>query len=332
MATILVTTRGVDVTENGPLADLLRGGHEIRYTPMNGQTPTADVIRNLQGVPAVIAGGEHYTDEVFVGAPDLRHVARFGVGYDAIDVDAATRHGVVVTNCPGSNATAVADLTLGLMISIARGIPGHDRNVRAGTWQSSVGGDVWQRTLGIVGLGRIGQGVARRARGFDMRILAYEPFPNDDFVREYKIEMVPLERVFSESDFVTLHLPASAETEGLVDQRLFALMKPTAYFINAARGTLVDEDALYEALVNKRIAGAALDVRAGEPPKDTRFNELDNVVLTPHTAAGTVQARVNGGKMAAEAVVKVLAGQQPVGLVNPEVWEKRRPTEALRAR
>jgi D-3-phosphoglycerate dehydrogenase len=165
-----------------------------------------------------------------------------------------------------------------------------------------------------------------------MRILAYEPFPNEEAVRELGVELMPLERVFSESDFVTLHLPASAETDGLVDQRLLALMKPTAYFINAARGTLVDEDALYDALANKRIAGAALDVRAGEPPKDTRFDDLPNTVLTPHTAAGTVQARINGGKMAAEDVMKVLAGQQPVGLVNPEVWEKRRPSEALRAR
>ena len=322
MATILVTTRGLDVSENGPLGDLHRAGHQIRYVPLNAQTPAAEVIRHLEGVPAAIVGGEHYTDEVFRGAPNLRHVARFGVGYDAIDVDAATKNGVVVTNCPGSNATAVADLTIGLMISIARAIPKHDRDVRAGTWQSAVGGDVWQRTIGIVGLGRIGQGVARRARGFDMRVLAYEPYPNQDFVREHGVELVAIERVFQEGDFVTLHLPAGGENDGLVNARLLGLMKPTAYFINAARGTLVDEDALYDALANKRIAGAALDVRASEPGDD-KFSALDNVVLTPHTAAGTHQARINGGKMAAEAVLKVLAAEQPVGLVNPEVWEKR---------
>jgi D-3-phosphoglycerate dehydrogenase len=187
-----------------------------------------------------------------------------------------------------------------------------------------MGADVWQQTLGIVGLGRIGQAVARRARGFEMRILAYEPYPNQDAVRDLGAELAPLERVFGEADFVTLHLPASRETAGLVDARLLGLMKPTAFFINAARGALVDEDALAAALREGRIAGAGFDVRATEPPQDGRFSDLDNVVMTPHTGAATPKAHFLCGQAASRSVLQLLRGERPDGLVNPEVWEQRR--------
>jgi D-3-phosphoglycerate dehydrogenase len=322
LATILVTTRTADTGPNGPLAALHQAGHTVRHTVLHARTPAAEVAQAAEGCVAAIVGGERYDAEVFRLAPQLRHVARFGAGYDAIDVDAATAAGVMVSNSPGANAIAVADLTLGLILSIARSIPTHDRNIRQGVWQSRTGADVWQQTLGIVGLGRIGQGVARRARGFDMRILAYEPFPNQQAVAELGVELAPIERVFSEADFVTLHLPASAETDGLVDARLLGLMKPSAFFINAARGKLVDEDALFATLQNRKIAGAAIDVRRDEPPLDTRFNELDNIVMTPHTAAATPKAQFASGQMAAESVLKVLSGQQPIGFVNPEVWDR----------
>jgi D-3-phosphoglycerate dehydrogenase len=290
--------------------------------PRDRRTPFEEAVAALAGCAAVIAGGEPYTAELFDAAPQLRHVARFGAGFDAVDVAAATARGVVVTNGAGANANAVADLTLGLMIAVARNVALHDRTIRQGIWQGRLGADVWQQTLGIVGLGRIGQGVARRAQGFDMRILAYEPYPNMDAVHALGVELVPLERLFAEADFVTLHLPASAETAKLVDARLLGLMKPTAFFINAARGALVDEDALYAALREGRIAGAGLDVRAPEPPTDQRFAALDNVVMTPHTGAATPIARLRSGQAAAESVVSVLRGERPDGLVNPEVWDR----------
>jgi phosphoglycerate dehydrogenase-like enzyme len=322
MAEILVTMRGLDTSESGPLAALLQAGHTLRVAPRDRGTPIAEAAKALEGCPAVIAGGERYDGELFDAAPWLRHVARFGAGYDAIDVAAATARGVVVTNGAGANANAVADLTLGLMIACARNVALHDRNIRSGIWQGRMGADVWGQTLGIVGLGRIGQLVARRARGFDMNIIAYDPYPNHDAIKELGAELVPIERVFAESDFVTLHLPASAETNGLVDARLLGLMKPTAFFINAARGPLVDEDALYAVLQASRIAGAGLDVRVKEPPDDSRFNALDNVVMTPHTGAATPKARELSGRAAAAAVLKVLAGERPEGLVNPGVWEQ----------
>ena len=155
-----------------------------------------------------------------------------------------------------------------------------------------------------------------------MKVLAYEPYPDQAFVNEYGIELAPLDRIFSESDFVTLHLPSSAETENTVNDRTLGLMKPSAYLVNAARGPLVDEDALYRALVEKRIAGAALDVRVVEPNFDTRFHALDNVVLAPHAAGSTDSAALESIRAAAENVVKVLRGERPDGLVNPAVWDR----------
>jgi D-3-phosphoglycerate dehydrogenase len=322
MATILVTMRDLDTGEHGPLAALHRAGHTLRVEPRGRDTPIAEAARALAGCPAVIAGGERYDAALFDAAPGLRHVARFGAGFDAIDVAAATERGVVVTNGAGANANAVADLTLGLMIALARNVALHDRTIRGGVWRGRMGADVWGQTLGIVGLGRIGQLVARRARGFDMKLLAYDPFPSEVAFRELGVELAPIERVFAESDFVTLHLPASDETNGLVGADLLGLMKPTAYYVNAARGPLVDEDALYTTLSEGRIAGAGLDVRAKEPPADARFNALDNVVMTPHTGAATPKARELSGRAAAEAVLRVMRGERPEGLVNPGVWEK----------
>lgn len=320
MANVLVTvSRAIEQGEHGPLAPLYRDGHSIRHVRANGKTTPRELIAALQDAAAVVAIIEPYTAEVFDGAPLLRHVARVGVGVDAVDIPSATAHGVLVTNTPGANATAVADFAMGLLLSAARWIPTFDRDVRQGIWQSKLGADVWQQTLGIVGLGNIGRGVARRARGFDMRVIAHEPLPDLEFVRQHDVELVTLERVFAESDFVTLHLPASTETAHIVDARLLGLMKPSAYLINSARGALVDEDALYDVLKSNRIAGAALDVREIEPPNDTRFDELPNVVLAPHAAGSTPRAVNAAIFAAADAVATYLRGERPDGIINPGV-------------
>jgi phosphoglycerate dehydrogenase-like enzyme len=323
MAKILVTVaRAIEQGEAGPLKSLYAAGHEIRHVRANAQTTASELIAALDGCESVVAIIEPYTAEVFDGAPLLRHVARVGVGYDAVDIPAATAHGVLVTNTPGANATAVADFAMGMLLSVARHIPMFDRDQRQGVWQSKLGADVWQATLGIVGLGNIGRGVARRARGFDMRVLAYEPYPDQAFVREHGVELAPLERVFAESDFVTLHVPASAETAHMVSTRLLGLMKPTAYLINTARGALVDEDALFAVLKEHKIAGAALDVREIEPARDARFAELDNVVLAPHAAGSTPRAVNAAIRDAADAVATYLRGERPNGAINPEVLDR----------
>jgi D-3-phosphoglycerate dehydrogenase len=323
MANVLVTvSRAMEQGESGPLAPLYADGHTVKHVRANAQTTASELIAALDDCEAVVAIVEPYTSEVFDGAPKLRHIARVGVGYDAVDIPSATAHGVLVTNTPGANATAVADFAMGLLLAVARHIPTFDRDVRQGVWQSKLGADVWQATLGIVGLGNIGRGVARRARGFDMRVLAHEPYPDQAFVREQGIELVSLERLFAESDFLSLHVPASAETAHLVNARLLGLMKPTAYLINSARGALVDEDALYEVLVRKKIAGAALDVREMEPPDNTRFAALDNVVLAPHAAGSTPRAVNAAIRDAATAVATYLRGERPAGVINPEVLER----------
>jgi D-3-phosphoglycerate dehydrogenase / 2-oxoglutarate reductase len=329
VANVLVTlARAMEGGETGPLRVIYEAGHTVRHVPANGQTKASELIAALQGCDSVVAIIEPYTKEVFEGAPQLRHIARVGVGYDAVDIPAATQHGVLVTNTPGANATAVADFAIGLLLSVARWIPTFDRDIQQGVWRSRIGADVWQQTLGIVGLGNIGRGVALRARGFQMRILAHEPYPDQAFVHEHGIELTTLQRVFAESDFVTIHVPASAENHHLVNAQRLALMKPTAYLINTARGALVDEDALYEVLKDHRIAGAALDVREVEPG-DQRFAQLDNIVLSPHAAGSTPRAVLAATRDAAEAVVTYLRGERPTGVINPEVLQSHREVQRV---
>lgn len=325
MSTVCISL-GIEVPPDAPeLVPLTAAGHDVRIRVGRPTTPVKDVIQNLAGSVAVIAGGEPYTEAVFESCPELQLVCRYGVGFDAVDLSAATRHGVVVANTPGTNDWAVADHALGLMLDLAHRISRHDRDVRTGGWRSIQGIDLWRATIGIVGLGRIGKGVARRARGFDMRVLAYEPYPDLEFVATNGVELVELDEVFRRSDFVTLHLPAMPETEKLVNASKLALMKPTAYIVNTARGKLMDEDALYQAVTSGTIAGAGIDAWAQEPMANyQRWAALDNVVLTPHSAPSTRGVWDASWKACTDSVLEVLSGVRPVGLLNPEVWDRRR--------
>jgi phosphoglycerate dehydrogenase-like enzyme len=303
-------------------------GLELRFGSGRKSNSVDDVIASLEGCTAVIAGQEPYTAEVFDACPQLRLVVRFGVGFDAVDVAAATERGVLVSTIPGTTDWGVADHTLGLMIDLAHGISRSDRAMRGGEWQPRRGVDVWQATLGVVGLGRIGRAVAVRAFGFDMRVIAHEPYPDMTFVKEHSIELLALDEVLAQSDFVTLHLPSMPETERIIDADKLALMKPTAYLVNTARGKLVDEDAVYEALKSDQIAGAGLDAWTDEPMTDPRWAELDNVVLTPHAAPNTIGVWTASATMAVDIVLMVLAGEQPGQLLNSEAWEDRRADDA----
>jgi len=307
--------------ELGEIPSRLRAaGHELRCGSGRRATPTADVIKSLEGAAASIAGQELYTAEVFDACPELRLVVRFGVGFDTVDVDAATERGVLVATIPGTTDGGVADHALGLMIDLAHGISRHDRAMRRGEWQPQRGVDMWGATLGIVGLGRIGRAVARRALGFDMTVIAHEPYPVMEFVTEYGIELLPMDDVFAQSDFVTLHLPAMPETERIVDATKLALMKPTAFLINTGRGNLVDEDAVYAAVKAGEIAGAGIDAWTTEPMTESRWTELENVVLTPHSAANTSGVWSASATLAVEIVLQVLRGEKPTQLLNPDVW------------
>lgn len=321
MATVAVNlTRPEEELGDIP-ARLRAAGLEVRCGSGRRSTPTADVIDGLRGCAASIAGQELYTAEVFEACPDLRIVVRFGVGFDTVDVDAATARGVLVATIPGTTDGGVADHAMGLMIDLAHGISRHDRAMRRVEWQPHRGVDMWQATLGIVGLGRIGRAVARRAIGFDMRLIAHEPYPVMEFVEEHHIELMSLDDVLRQSDFVTLHLPAMPETERTINAAKLALMKPSAFLINTSRGNLVDEDAVYAAVKSGEIAGAGIDAWTTEPMTDPRWAELDNVVLTPHSAANTHGAWAASAALAAEIVVQAMRGEQPAQLLNPEVWD-----------
>jgi D-3-phosphoglycerate dehydrogenase len=326
MPKVLVTAPGVTGPNDPRLQPLVDAGWQIRTHRWSGGRPAEeDVVELVQGNDAVIASAsERYTPAVIERADTLKHIARWGVGYETVDVPAATDNGVLVTTTQGSNHWAVADQAFALMLAVARRTVELDQLARTRKWSRPLSRDVWQKTLGIVGLGRIGKGVAQRAFGFEMKVLAYEPYPDHTFCAKWNVELVSLEDVFRRSDYVTLHAPGEGPNQGLVNSERLALMKPTAVLINTARGVLVDEDALYAALKAGKIAGVGLDVRVSEPPEDDRFEALDNVVLTPHAAGSTQEAQAVSAEMVVRSVLQAAQGEQPHGLINPEVWGRRR--------
>jgi D-3-phosphoglycerate dehydrogenase len=306
----------------GPHLDLLRqAGCEIRY-PLQSRLLTAEEIRNqIRGIDAVIASPEPYTEAVMAEADRLKLIARTGVGYEMVDLEAATRRGILVTITPGSNHESVAEYAMALVLALGRGVTAHHDSMREGAWKRVICPGIRGRTLGIVGLGRIGKAVAERARPFGLRLLAAESFPDDAFIARLGMELVSLPRLLAESDFVTLHTPVTPETRGLINHETLTLMKPSAYLINTARGELIDEQALAEALGEHRIAGAGLDVFRREPPVDSPLLGLPNVLYSPHIA-GVDQDSVEAmAAMAAEIVVTVLRGGSPAPeqVVNPAV-------------
>jgi D-3-phosphoglycerate dehydrogenase len=315
---VLITSWAVE--ENNPELDRLRAiGCEIVNERRPNHHTDAEMRELISGVDAVIAASDLYNESVFAAADRLKIIARVGVGYDAIDLKAATAHGVVVATTPGTNHEAVADMAFGLILALARYIPLHDRLVRAGTWQRHTGVDVNGKTLGILGLGKIGKGMARRARGFAMRVVAHDPYWDDEFARANGVERLALDDVVRAADFLTLHLPASPDTYKVMNAERLRLMKPTAFLINTARGTLVDEPALNVALRDKWIAGAALDVFEKEPPWGSAILERDNAIFTPHVAGFSLVANELSIRMAVDNVINVLTGKPPLDCVNPDV-------------
>jgi D-3-phosphoglycerate dehydrogenase len=326
MPRVLITAPGVSSPDDPRLQPLRDAGWEVRtHRWPAGRPPEEEALELIQGNDVVIASSaERYTRSLLERADTLKHVARWGVGYETVDVPAATDNGVLVSTTQGSNHWAVADHAFGLMLAVARRIVELDRVARTRKWARPLSRDVWQKTLGIVGLGRIGKGVAQRASGFEMQVLAYEPYPDPAFNERWNVELVELDELFRRSDYLTIHAPGEGGNLHLVNRQRLALMKPTAVLINTARGVLVDEDALYEALTNGTIAGAGLDVREKEPPEDDRFEALDNVVLTPHTSGSTHEAQAVSAVMVVQSVLEAARGEQPHGLLNPEAWQRRR--------
>ncbi len=322
MPTVLITSRIIGTTALKPVEMLQSAGIIIADNPhlAAGKNLKEDqLVALIKGIDGMIVGEDDVTRKVIEAGDRLKVISKNGVGVNQIDIAAATEKGVVVTNTPGANSNAVADLTFGLMLSAARRIPFAHNATRQGKWDKFFGTELWRKTLGIVGTGYIGKGVARRARGFEMRTLGYDLIQDAAFAKEVGLTYVSLETLFREADFVTLHLPLTKETDGIVSREHLRMMKRTAYLVNIARGGIVRSVDLYDALQRKELAGAAVDVFEEEPPIGNPLLTLDNVVTTSHIGAFTWESMENMGSIAAQNVIDVLQGQRPAFAVNPEV-------------
>ena len=284
-----------------------------------------ELLKAGEDVEGLIVGGDEISRKIIEHAKRLKIIARHGIGVDNIDLKAATDNNAIVTYTSHVNAESVADFTMGLILSVARRIPQAHLSMRQGKWEATkfIGAEVYGKTLGIIGLGGIGYRVAKRAKGFDVRILACDPYISHERAAEVSAELVNLETLLKESDFVTLHVALTDENRGMIGEKEFNLMKKTAYFINTARGQVVDERALYKALKERKIAGAAIDVYSKEPPSaDFPLLRLDNVVTSPHIDAYTLEAIRRMDMMNAEDMVKFFKGETPRYVANPEVLKK----------
>jgi D-3-phosphoglycerate dehydrogenase len=309
---VLIATRSFGSTSQKPWDVLSDAGMEVVTADMKLEMSETRLIKLLSGIDGTVVGVVPMTAKVMENSPQLKVISMHGVGVDHIDLEAAARLGITVANCPGANDQAVADLAIGLMIAVARQIPFAARSLRSGEWGRYSGSELWKKNLGLIGFGRIGRGVAKRALGFDMDVLVYDPYIQEGQVDIPGVKLSPLEEVVKSADFLSLHAALTEETRAMIGETWLRAMKPSAYLINTARGGLIDESALYKALMEKQIAGAALDVFVEEPPLGSPLLNLDNLVLTPHIGAHTQEAIERMGVMAAQNVVLTLQGGQPL--------------------
>ncbi|QDT88685.1 phosphoglycerate dehydrogenase [Gimesia algae] len=305
--------------EFGPHFEILQAaGFDVDTVPteVDLRKEPHRVVEQVQGYDAVLAGAEIYSREVLEQLPDLKVISRYGVGFDAVDLAAADAQNIVVTITPGVNHHSVAEQAFALLMGIARMTRTQDRAVRSGEWERELTPRVWGSTIGIVGLGRIGQAVATRAIGMGMHVLAYDPYPNEEFAKTYQIKLLSLEELLKQSDYVTLHLPVTPETIDIINRDTLAIMKQGSVLINTARGGLIDENALVEALESGHLRGAGLDVFKKEPlPVESPLIKLENVLLSCHTGGLDQESHRDAYAMAAQNIVKLHQGEWPVECV-----------------
>ncbi len=298
--------------------EYLQSQTDVEIQTAGGLDETA-LQERIHGFDALIVRSGTYATTAAIHAADkLKVIGRAGIGIDNIDVATATERGIVVLNTPNANATTTAELTLAHLLSLCRHLPAADRSIRAGEWQRSryTGTEVAGKTIGIIGYGTIGRLVAARCLALQMKVIVHDPFVTEAVFQEHGVDGADLEQLLASADFITLHCPANSKTRHIINQKYLALMQPHARLINCARGELVDEQALYEALSEKRIAGAALDVFSSEPPQDSPLLGLDNVVFTPHLGASTHEAQTAVGSEIVRNVMIYLRTGQAINAVN----------------
>jgi len=318
-------TAGLDFGDVPPAQAMFEeAGFEVVCRRTAPGQPQQETREGLEGFDAIIAGGENINDYTLQKAQQLRVVARNGVGYDQINLEACTERGIVVVNTPGVMADAVADETLGLLLALVRHIPRGSANVKNGDYQVPMGEDLCSMTLGLLGGGRIGAEVIRRALGFKMRVLVHDPWVDGASIRALGAAPAEIDELLRESDAITLHVPLTADNEKLVNADFMVRMKPGSFLINTARGGLIDEEALLDALGSGHIGAAGLDCQATEPPVgiSKELVEHERVIAMPHSGSKTATARREMNLMAGREVLALLQGRVPEHVVNREVLEK----------
>ncbi|MGA3190964.1 MAG: glyoxylate reductase [Candidatus Bathyarchaeia archaeon] len=317
-----------DIGERG--LKIIRQHFDTEVWPEYAPPPKKTIIEKARNVDALVTLLSDKIDpEVFDAAPKLKIVSQLAVGFDNIDVPEATKRGIYVTNTPEVLTDTTADFAWALLLAVARRVAEADKYVRTGQWKVGwhpnmmAGRDVYGTTIGVVGAGRIGYAVAKRATGFDMKILFYDVVPRPE-IEKLGAKKADLDTLLKQSDFVSIHVPLMKETHHLIDEQKLRMMKKTAYLINNSRGPVVDEKALYKALKEGWIAGAALDVFEQEPiPVDSPLLKLDNVVLAPHISSASLETRSRMAEMVAENLVAFFEGKKPPNLINPDVMKTR---------
>jgi len=303
---VLVTARSFGSADQKAAKFLEENDCEvIKLAAGNGPIPE-QLKRELPEADAVIAGLEIYCKDLIECAPKLKVISRYGVGYDKVDLKAASDNGVIVTYTPGANGDSVADMAVALMLNAARNVSYMDQCMKGENQQRPTGVEMWEKTLGVIGAGRIGKGAARRCKGFNMRILCYDTFQDEAFKKECGAEYTDLDTIIKEADFITIHCPLIDETRNMFSTEQFKAMKKHAVIVNTSRGGIINEAALYEALKNGEIGAAGLDVTVEEPPYGSPLLTLPNCTVTPHAGAATYEASSKMSMMAAKNIVDVL--------------------------
>jgi len=275
-----------------------------------GLSSEDEFLEAMKDADALLVGSKQITAETMDLAPSLKVIAKHGTGTDNIDIDAAKARGISVVNAPAANNEAVAEHAFALMMSLARRIPEAHLSVLNGKWERFLGRAIWGKTIAIIGLGHIGQAFAQRCYGFGMKMLAYDLVWPEEFAAKLGIEFRPWPSIMGEADFISLHLPLNEETEHMVTRDVLSMVKPGALLINTARGAIIDEEALYEALKSRLLAGAALDVLSHEPPLGSPLLGLSNVILTPHIGSYTVDSLEAVGRTVAEQIISILRKEE----------------------
>jgi D-3-phosphoglycerate dehydrogenase len=297
-------------SDNAAMKRLRSFASSLVFNPAEKPLTENELIPLLSGCDGCVAGLDFFTAKAIESAENLKVISRYGVGVDRVDLAAAKARNIAVCNTPGANTQAVADITIALLLCLARKIPVLDRKMREGQWTRSTGIELFGKTIGILGLGRIGKAVARRASGFSMRILAYDPFIDLSYAESNGIVSADFNTVIKEADFLCLHVPLTDETRNIISADVLMAMKEGAIIVNTARGGLIDVDAAYNHLLSGHLGGMGLDVYETEPPLRSPLFELENVVLTPHTAAHTAEAIAAMAEMSVQNLIDVLSGRE----------------------